>query len=393
MGISERFSGSEPGMTWKRGLAGLVLLAAAAVALGFFWPFGRNGQILSLPGVVEIQEVRLGSKIGGRVRSVEVVEGSIAEKDQVLATFDAPELEAQRNQAEAHLQSAQADLEKANNGPRVQEKEAAKMAMEAARAKWNRLKAGPRKEEIEEARSEVETAQADVQLAEDTLKRVQRLFNSQASFAEEMERAGSNRARLRGRLNKAKASLDLLLAGYRPEDVAEAEAQYKQARANYELLLAGTRSEDIQGAEARVAEYAGKLREIKANLDETTVRAPERVVVEVLAVRRGDLVVPNQTIMRVLRADDLWVKAYVPETEMARVKLGVEVEVSVDSYPGRRFQGVIRQISSASEFTPRNVQSADERRHQVFGIKVHVPDPDGIFKSGMAAQVYIPLRG
>jgi membrane fusion protein YbhG len=380
-------------MTWKRVISVLVVVGAIAVALGFFWPFGHGDTILSLPGVVEIQEVRLGSKIGGRVRSVDVREGDIAQKDQVLVTFDVPELEAQRQQAEAHLQSAQADLEKANNGPRVQEKEAAKMAMEAAHAKWDRLKAGPRKEEIAEARSELETAQADLKLADDNLRRIQRLYNSQASFTEEMEKAVSNRDRLRGRLNRAKAALDMMLVGYRREDVAEAEAQYKQARANYELLLAGTRSEEIQSAGARVAEYAGKLREIQANLNEATVTAPERVTIEVLAVRKGDLVTPNQCIMRVLRTDDLWIKAYVPETELGRVRLHQEVDVTIDSYPGQKFKGIIWQISSASEFTPRNVQSADERRHQVFGIKVHVPDPEGIFKSGMAAQVYIPLKG
>jgi membrane fusion protein YbhG len=380
-------------MTWKRVVGGLVAMAAAGVALGFFWPFGHNGKILSLPGVVEIQEVRLGSKVGGRVRSVEVKEGEVVEKDQVLVTFDVPELEAQRQQAEAHLQSAQADFEKANNGPRVQEKEAAKMAMEAARSKWDRMKAGPRKEEIEEARSELESAQADVKLAEENLRRVRRLYESQASFTEEKERAESGRDRMRGLVKKAKASLDLLLAGYRKEDVAEAEAQYKQAKANYELLLAGTRSEEIQAAEAKVAEYSGKLHEIQANLNEATVRALEPVTIEVLAVRKGDLVAPNQTILRVLRADDLWVKAYVPETLLERIRLNQEVEVTIDSYSGRTFKGVVRQISSASEFTPRNVQSADERRHQVFGIKVQVPDPEGIFKSGMAAQVYIPLKG
>jgi multidrug efflux pump subunit AcrA (membrane-fusion protein) len=94
----------------------------------------------------------------------------------------------------------------------------------------------------------------------------------------------------------------------------------------------------------------------------------------------------------VLRADDLWVKVYVPETELGKVRLHQEVEVTIDSYPGRTFAGTVVQVASASEFTPRNVQSADERRHQVFGIKVRVPDPQGVFKSGMAAEVILPLH-
>jgi multidrug resistance efflux pump len=139
-------------------------------------------------------------------------------------------------------------------------------------------------------------------------------------------------------------------------------------------------------------EAQGKLREIEANLQEAVVRAPERVLVEVLAVRKGDVVPPNQPILRVLRADDLWVKVYVPETELGRVKLNQPAEVTVDAYPGRVFSGTVFHIAAESEFTPRNVQSVDERRHQVFGIKVRVPDPQGIFKSGMAAEVTLPLQ-
>ena len=110
-----------------------------------------------------------------------------------------------------------------------------------------------------------------------------------------------------------------------------------------------------------------------------------------LAVRTGDLVPPNQPVLRVLRDDDLWVKVFVPETQLGEIKLGRQVEVTVDSYPGRRIPGTIDQIASVSEFTPRNVQSVDERRHQVFAVKVKVDNRDGIFKSGMAAEVAIPL--
>jgi multidrug resistance efflux pump len=97
-------------------------------------------------------------------------------------------------------------------------------------------------------------------------------------------------------------------------------------------------------------------------------------------------------VVRVLRADDLWVKAYVSEVDLGKVHLGHEVELTIDSFPSKRFQGVVAQIASASEFTPRNIQSVDERRHQVFAIKVRVDDPQGIFKSGMAADVWVQVR-
>jgi multidrug resistance efflux pump len=145
-------------------------------------------------------------------------------------------------------------------------------------------------------------------------------------------------------------------------------------------------------AEAALAEARGRLHEVEAQLQESSILAPERAVVEVLGVRKGDVVAPNQTILRVLRADDLWVKAYVPETELGRVRLGQKVDLTIDSYPGQRFAGIVTQIASESEFIPRNVQSAEERRHQVFAVKVCVANPDGVFKSGMAAEVNLPLE-
>src|SRR5438045_3888135 len=161
-------------MTWKRLVAGLALLAVVAVALGFFW-FRKKPETLRLSGVVEIQEVRLGSKIGGRVDRVNTVEGAITEPAQPLVYFSAPELEAQRDQLLGSLQAAEADLLKAENGPRAEEKQAAREAMEAARAHWELLKAGARPEEIREARSQLANAEADLTLARQQYGRIQRL--------------------------------------------------------------------------------------------------------------------------------------------------------------------------------------------------------------------------
>ena len=110
-----------------------------------------------------------------------------------------------------------------------------------------------------------------------------------------------------------------------------------------------------------------------------------------LAVRKGDVLAPNGPVARLLRTADVWVRVYVPETQLGKIHLDQEVQVTNDSYPGRRFTGRVIQIAAESEFTPRNVQSADERHHQVFGVKVRVDDPEGVFKAGMAASVAVPL--
>ena len=330
-------------MRWKPILAVAGLLAAVLVALGFFWlpfPFRKEPETLRLPGVVEIQEVRLGSKIGGRVAEVLVYEGDIVQPEQVVVRFEAPELEAQRAQWQARLEQAQAEWEKAENGPR--------------------------REEIAAAKSEWESAEADFKLAREDFERMEKLYPGKGASRAEYDAARGARDRAKARAAAVKARLDLLLAGTRPEEKAEAKA--------------------------RVAEHRAKLKEIDANLREATVRAAEEAVVEVVAVRKGDLVPASQPVVRVLRAADLWVRVYVPETDLGKVVKGQTVSVTVDAYPDRQFTGRIIQIAAESEFTPRNVQSVDERRHQVFGMKIRVDDPQGVFKAGMAAEVTIPLK-
>jgi multidrug resistance efflux pump len=377
-------------MRWKYTLAGVALLAAVAATLGFFWPFRNNHSTLRLPGVVEIQEVRLSSKVGGRVAEVHVAEGELVQAGDRLVTFEVPELKAQRDQWAARLRLAQAELSKIESGLRAEE-EAARAAVAAAQAKLDRLKAA-RPQEIEQAQGELDGAEAEVRRATREYNRLTELRRQNPSGVSQTEYDAALAAqdRAKSQAHAAAARLELLRASF-PADQREAEAEVRRAEANHHLLTY-TRPEDVAAAKARVAEAQARLQEIDVNLKEQVVTAPEKAVVEVVAVRKGDVVPPSQPVVRVLRADDLWVKVYVPETQLAKIRLNEEVTVTVDGYPGRQFKGRVEQIASESEFTPRNVQSPDERRHQVFGVKVRVPDPEGIFKSGLAAEVTIPLR-
>jgi HlyD family secretion protein len=368
-----------------------VLAAFAAGTFGIIWYIHRVPTSLSLPGVVEIQEVRLSSKLGGRVKRVVIREGDLVKAGDPLVYLEAPEMRAQLEQAQARLDAARADLEKARNGSRYEEIEQARAAVGSAEARWQRLKAGSRPEEIEQAQADLDSAEGEFRGAEQDLQRATKL-GLRILSQQEIDAIRSAYTRLQGRVGSARAHLKLLKAGSRAEDIAEAAADLQKAKANLELLEHGSRPEDIASAEARGAELAARVAELKVNLQEAVIHAAEPAVVEVLAVRKGDIVTANQPVVRVLRADDLWVKVYVPETELGRVRRLETVVVTIDSYPDRRFEGTVEQVASASEFTPRNIQSADERKHQVFAIKVHVADPQGIFKSGMAATVIVPLH-
>ena len=371
---------------------GIGLAASLAAGLGWWWQLGERKTALHLQGTVEVQEVRLGSKIGGRVAEVLTREGVTVEAGQVLVRMEAPELEAQREQWQARVQGMSAALDKMRNGARSEEMDAADAAAEAAEARYERLKAGSREEDIRQAEAELKREEASMSLARKEVSRKQQLLERNAGTGVDYDVAAAEDDRSVARVDAARAHRDLLVAGNRKEDIDEAGAELKRTRANALLLHNGNRAEDIAEAEATLAEAHGKLHEVEAQLREASLLAPERVVIEVLSVRKGDVVLPNQIIVRVLRADDLWVKVYVPETDLGRVRLGQQVEVSVDGYPGKRFAGTIELIAAECEYTPRNVQSADERQHQVFGIKVRVANPDGLFKSGLAAEVAVPLE-
>lgn len=381
-------------MKWLSVLPVVAVLLAVALTLGFYWPFGTAVQGLHLPGVVEIQEVRLGSKIGGRVAAVEVKEGIVVEPGRVLVRFEEPELEATLLQTQGRLEAAEAELAKAEAGPRPDEKLAALSAVWATQARLKRLEKGWRDEEVSQATSDLASADAELRFAKEEFDRADKLYGQGKGGAfsrADWDAARSIYERAKGRRNSLQFRLDMLNHGTRPEEVEEAQAELQRAQANHRLLEIGTRQEDKDAARARVKEIQGKLAEVQAQLKEAEVIAPERAFVDVVAVRKGDLVAPNQPIVRVLRADDLWVKVYVPETELGKISVGQAASVTIDSYPDKRFTGKVMHIAAESEFTPRNVQSVDERRHQVFGVKIQVDDPQQVFKAGMAAQVTFDL--
>lgn len=380
-------------MSAKRVIAvGVIAVVAAAATAGVYWTFHRKPEPLRLPGTVEVQEVRLSSKIGGRVKAVSVQEGQLLRPGDVLVEFEAPELEAQQDQARQRQGQASAALEKLLHGTRPEDVAVADAAVIVAEANLKRVKAGWREEEKEQARKDLVAAQAEVELAKVEWDRERFLAPKGVSTESRFDTTRAAYLRWSAQTAAAKAKLAMMEAGPRAEDVAQAEAEVTRAKAQKEAVRAPARSEDVAEASARVAELAARVRELDAHLAEAVVKAPEAAVVEVLAVRPGDILAPNQPVARVLRADDLWVKAYVPATELGKVRLNQAVEVTIDSHPGTRFHGTVVQIATVSEFTPRNVQSVEERANQVFAVKVRVADAQGVFKSGMAADVYVPVE-
>lgn len=366
----------------------VLLLIGVGAGLGFFWPFGNGAGTLQLHGIVEIQEVRLASKVGGRIKEVLVKEGDIVKPGQVLVEFEAPELMAQKKQLEAKKRKAMSNLKQLEESL-PKEIEASKAASEAAKARWEKTNIGWRPEEIDMAKREEKFSLADKEFAKLEWERVKKLYPNSVSKSE-YDMAKANLERTTRKHDVAVIRLQMLIKGGWELEKEVAEKEWKQALANYQKLVA-TEYEIKESAREEVNIIQGEIDKVDVDLKESKVVAPEKAIVEVVGVRAGDVVGPNQSIIRVLRADDLWVKVFVPETDLGKLRLHQKVDVIADAYPGKHFQGEIFQVGSIAEFTPRNVQSKEERRYQVFPVKIRVSDPEGVFRAGMAAEVLVPI--
>jgi HlyD family secretion protein len=134
-------------------------------------------------------------------------------------------------------------------------------------------------------------------------------------------------------------------------------------------------------------EAAADVRAAESRLREMQVLAPGEATVEVLDVRPGDVIAPNVPIATLLERNQLYVRVFVPEPEIGHVRVGQKADLFVDSFPGRAFPGMIEQINQQAEFLPRNVQTTEERAHQVIGVKVRIEDADHLIRAGVAATV------
>ena len=149
----------------------------------------------------------------------------------------------------------------------------------------------------------------------------------------------------------------------------------------------GTR-EDVESAQATLAGAEQRLAYLERQRKELVVTAPAAGVIEAMDLRPGDLVAPNQAVATILEADQLWVRVYVPEPQLGHMRMGQPVDVLVDTFPNRRFSGRVVEIRQQGEYTPRNIQTPDQRSDQVFGVKVRI-DPAPELKPGMAATVHL----
>jgi HlyD family secretion protein len=322
----------------------VLLLAGLMMAAGLiYWHYwrspGNDRDHLRLMGHIEATETDLSFKVPGIIAKINFQEGEYLRAGAVVAELDAKDLQDEVAAAKARLKGAEATLE--------------------------RLLAGSRRQEVAEAGAAVLQAQAD-------------LDNKKLDY-ERMEGLLERRAVAVSRRDNARAAFLMAQEGLR------------RAKANYSLVQEGPRKEDIAKARADVKQMQADLELAQTRLGYATVKAPVNGVVLTRPTEPGEVAAVGATILTTADLDNVYVEAYIPESDLAKVRLGQKAAVTTDANPDKKYAGWISFINSKAEFTPKTVETYKERVALVYRTKIRVENPNYELKPGMPAEAVIFL--
>ncbi len=323
---------------------GLALIMGLVIAGIIWWYFSARPQraenSITVSGNIEVTEAQISFKIPGRVRQRLVDEGEMVVKGQVIARLEDTDL--------------------------IQEVDIRKGDLAAVQAALAELLAGSRPQEIAVARAAVESAKALLTDAENNFQRIRKLLDRKLVAQQEFDSAEARTLVARSRLKEAEERLKLAEEGPRKETIEQARARVAQAKAA--LALAQTR------------------------LGYATLYSPLSGVVLSKNIEPGEYVVPGTPIVTVGDLINVWLRAYINETDLGRVKLGQKVRVTTDTWPDKIYTGALSFISSEAEFTPKNVQTQRERVKLVYRVKIDIKNTKLELKPGMPGDATILLK-
>lgn len=350
-----------------------------------------NPNELRVSGNIEVTDVEVSFRTPGWVEARLVSEGDIVQADAPVARLDRREFEHEVAIRKAEADVAEAKLQELEAGSRPEEISQAEAAAAKAKAFVKEQETGSRPQEILAAQAAVEGAAADTGRLDTDYKRYKQLWGKEAISTRQYEQAQSTYAVASARLAEAQERLKLVKEGPRAEDIAQAKAALSEAQARLELARNGPRRETIQQARAHVDEAKQVLALADTRLGYAEIHAPISGVVLADHVESGEYVMPGTPVVTIGDLEHVWLRAFIDESDLGRVKTGQSVRVYTDSFPEKPYPGRISFISSESEFTPKNIQTEKERVKLVYRIKIDIANPEMELKPGMPADAVIEL--
>jgi HlyD family secretion protein len=325
----------------KRRIPILILLAVVILGGIYIYPhFVKKtapGNQIVLSGNIETHESLVSFKVQGRIVDLPVEEGQSVERGALLARLDDADYRQRVRIDEATVHVRESNL-----------------ALTLA---------GTREQEVKALQQTTLDAQADLQQKKLDLDRAQRLFSKDEVSAQDRDLAETALKR--------------------------AQATFQAAQQRYSQAVEGSRKEDIAIARANLQEANANRGLSRVNLDYTTLRAPSSGVITVRQAELGEVVVPGTPVLTLADLDHIWLRAYIAETDLGRIRWGQEATITTDTYPGKQYHGRVSFISSSAEFTPKSVQTYKERVTLVYRIKIDIDNPNHELKPGMPADARI----
>jgi HlyD family secretion protein len=331
-------------LNMKRRLPIVIILTVLVAAGVYFYPRWKNDHApvtkLRFSGNIEAHESQLSFKVQGRIVQLPIEEGQWVQPGALVARLDTDDLRQRVN------------VDRANLGVRE-----SSLAL---------TKAGTRHQEVQAAQQAMLQAQADLDQRKLDFARAQQLFAKDAISAQDRDIADTNLKRSQAAFQQAKERYDQAVEGSRKEEIAVAEANVKQARESLGLS--------------------------RITLDNATLLAPTAGVITVRQAEIGEVVSPGTPVATLADLDHLWLRAYVPETDLGKIRWGQAATIRTDTYPSKTYKGRISFISPQAEFTPKSVQTFQERVTLVYRIKIDVENPNHELKPGMPADAEVDLN-
>jgi HlyD family secretion protein len=391
-------------MKKRRAVLILVVLAAAGAG-GWYWYSGsmnRSTNRILVSGNLELTQVDLSFKTAGRMTELAVREGDFVKKGDLIAKLDAAQLEQQQLRDQAAVASAQSSLQQLQTSIEYQaatidsDISTRRAELAQAQAKLDDLMAGSRPQEIQQAQSGVADAKAWNDQARQDWDRAQTLFAREDISKSQYDQARAKLDSTAAQLRQAQDHLALVQEGPRKEEIAGARAQVSRAQAAVQTAEANRielrrKQEELSARRAEIDRTRAQVGMTQTQIGDTTIVAPIDGVVLVKSAEAGEVVAAGTTIVSLGDLAHPWLRAYINETDLGRVKLGGKVQLSTDSFPGKTYEGHISFISSEAEFTPKQIQTKEERVKLVYRIKIEVDNKAHELKNNMPVDAEIAL--
>lgn len=372
----------------------LILLIATAIFVTYRvvnQSSGNEKEVIRLSGNIEVTDVEVSFKISGKVKERLVSEGERVTVGQQVARLESKDLENEISIRRAEVQGAEADLAELLAGSRPEEIGESRATVEKARSNLDELLAGSRPEEISASEATVERARTDMENLKVEMQRYKKLFADGVVSEEKYDNARAGYEMAEAQVKQTEEMLKLARQGPRKEDIEQARAALREAQQKFKLVKKGPRQENIEQARAHLAMAKGSLSLAETRLGYAEVASSLTGVVLSENIEAGEYVVPGTPVVTIGDLVNVWVRGYISETDLGRVKVGQTAHVTADTYPGKVYSGVVSFIASQAEFTPKSVQTKKERVKLVYRVKVDIHNSSMELKPGMPVDVDILL--